>query len=114
MELIPEDMHPFMLEKWDEIQKGIGGVYETKVIKADGSIADCLVSHSKVEGMHEYLVILRDITESKKEREKLEKYVKELEKWHKVTIGREEKMIELKEEIKKLEKRLTKYNPSKE
>ncbi|MBC8204341.1 MAG: PAS domain S-box protein, partial [FCB group bacterium] len=66
IEFIPQEMHSFMDERWSELQRGIGGVFETKVIKKDGSIADCLVSHSVLKGMNEYLAILKDITELKR------------------------------------------------
>ena len=71
IEFIPEEMHSFVQEKWSEVQKGIGGSYETKVIKADGSIIDCLVSHSKLKGLDEYLAILKDIADHKRAEEAL-------------------------------------------
>jgi len=70
-EFIPSEMHAFMQDRWLEIQKGIGGTYETKVIKKGGSVVDCLVSHSKLEGQDEYLVILKDISERKRTEETL-------------------------------------------
>ncbi len=78
LEFIPQHLHDFMLKKWQEIQQGIGGVYETQVIKADGSIADCRVSHSKLEGRDEYVVALRDITEIKKAEEERRKLQEQL------------------------------------
>ncbi|MBI4289020.1 MAG: PAS domain S-box protein [Chloroflexi bacterium] len=71
LEFIPRDMRGYMQQKWEEIQTGVGGVYETKVIKADGSIADCLVSHSSLEGFDEYLAVIKDITERKRHEEEL-------------------------------------------
>ncbi len=59
------------------------------------------------------VVTFRDITERKQAEEKLKKYVKELEKWHNVTVDRELKMIELKKEIKDLEERMAGFsNPT--
>jgi len=66
-----------------------------------------------------YFLALSDITEIKKFREKLEEKVRgrteelrekieELERFQKMTMGRELKMVELKEEIEKLKKELEK------
>jgi len=67
-----------------------------------------------------YFLGIIDIRESKKLREELEqkvqertkelqKRVEELEKFHRLTIGREVKMIELKTEIKRLKEELKRY-----
>lgn len=50
----------------------------------------------------------RDITAQKKAEEEIKKRVEELEKFHKLVVGRELKMIELKKKIKKLEAKLSK------
>ena len=52
--------------------------------------------------------ISHDITERKKSDQALKKRTKELEKFHKVAVGRELKMIELKEKIKNMEKNFKK------
>jgi len=57
---------------------------------------------------------LRELTESldeqvKQRTKELQEKLEELEKFHKLTVGRELKMIDLKEEIKKLQKELEKY-----
>ncbi len=83
LEFIPPHLHQFMMKKWEELQQGIGGVYDTQVIKADGSIADCRVSHSKLTGRDEYLCILRDITELKRaeeEKRKLQEHLFQIQK----------------------------------
>ena len=71
LDFIPDYKKEFMLGKWKEISEGIAGTYETEVLKADGSIAYCLVSHSSVRGYEEFLVILKDITERKKAEDKI-------------------------------------------
>ena len=43
-----------------------------------------------------------DLTEIKKKEEELQEKMEELEKFNRLAVGRELKMIELKEEIKKL------------
>lgn len=70
-----------------------------------------------------YFASITDITEIKKFQESLEEQVKErtkelqdkireLEKFQKITVGRELKMIELKKEIEKLKEELEKYKPT--
>jgi len=50
--------------------------------------------------------IIRDITERKKMEEELQKKMHDLERFNKLAVGRELKMIELKKRIKELEARL--------
>lgn len=52
------------------------------------------------------MIILRDITERKNSENKLKEKIDELERWKKVTVDRELKMVELKSEIKELEAKL--------
>ncbi|MFH1722444.1 MAG: PAS domain S-box protein [Candidatus Altiarchaeota archaeon] len=52
--------------------------------------------------------ILRDVTDRKRAEEELNKRLSELERFQKVTVDRELKMIELKKKIKELEKQLGK------
>jgi len=72
LDAIPKELHPYMQRKWKEIQKGIPSVYETKVIKKDGSIINCLVSHAPLKGTDEYVAILKDISEYKRIQRELE------------------------------------------
>jgi len=50
-----------------------------------------------------YFISLFDLTKIKKTENELRERVEELEKFHKLTVGRELKMVELKEKIKELE-----------
>jgi len=70
-----------------------------------------------------YFASITDITEIKKFQESLEEQVKErtkelqdkireLEKFNRLAVGRELKMIELKKEIEKLKEELEKYKPT--
>jgi PAS domain S-box-containing protein len=54
----------------------------------------------------EVIHIVRDITHPKQEHEELQQRVDELEHFHKLTIGRELRMVELKRKIKELENKL--------
>jgi len=65
---------------------------------------------STVSTEEEYLghtIVLRDVTERKKAEEKLKRHVEELERWQRLTVDREMRMIELKRRIKELEAELS-------
>ena len=104
-------------------------IYETKLIRKDASIVpvEFNAGRGTYEGRPADYVLIRDFTERKKTEEKilrgteelaqantrlmdvqveLEKKIGELESFNKLAVGRELKMIELKERIKGLEKRL--------
>jgi len=53
-------------------------------------------------------IVLRDVTDRRNVQEELRARINELEKWQKLTVGREIKMIELKKQVKELEKSLEK------
>jgi len=56
------------------------------------------------------LISRKELEEKIKEAiEELQKKVEELEKFHRLTVGRELKMIELKKEIERLKEELKKY-----
>ena len=60
----------------------------------------------------EYLgatIVLRDITDRRQVQEELKARLEELEKWQRLTVGREIKMIELKKQIKELESDIKTY-----
>jgi transcriptional regulator with PAS, ATPase and Fis domain len=58
-----------------------------------------IIKDGKVMGA---VVTFRDITERKKARKELEERMEDLERFSRLTIDREEKMIQLKEEINNL------------
>lgn len=68
MKVIPQDMEEFMLERWKEVQSGMGFPYETKIITKNGEIRYLYVSHAhtEIKGKRKYVVIVKDISEFKR------------------------------------------------
>lgn len=62
---IPEHQKEFIIEKWRELNEGIPGIFETEIIKADGTPMHCLISSSTVEGFDEFLISIKDNSERK-------------------------------------------------
>jgi len=58
----------------------------------------------EIDGKKRILAQAKDITEIKKTQEELKKRLEELQKWKKFTVGRELRMKELKEQIRKIKK----------
>ena len=65
--------------------------------------ATVLLTRMEIDGKQFLQATVRDISEQKKREEEFKNKVEELEKINKIMIGRELKMVELKEKIKKLE-----------
>ena len=123
IEFVVEDERPGVMESWiGEAIKGIPGTYETKIIKADGAIADVFYSFSLLKEYKEVLVVMKDITERKQAEEELKRHrehleelvgdrTKELEEKNaeldramKMFVGRELTIKNLQERIRSLEK----------
>jgi PAS domain S-box-containing protein len=83
--------------------------YEIEVIKKDRNLlnvevtASAIIENGKPTGT---MAIIRDITLRKREADAIRKKNEELERFAKLTIGREEAMIQLKKRIAELEKKL--------
>ncbi len=71
MDLVPSEFKEFMIEKWKELNAGIGSSYEIKLIRSDGSLIDCIISQSVLKGFDEFLIFLKDNTERKRAEERL-------------------------------------------
>ncbi|MDD5129447.1 MAG: PAS domain S-box protein [Candidatus Omnitrophica bacterium] len=84
--------------------------FETKQRCRDGEIKDISVTAQilNILGRSVYYCIWRDISERKKTEEEIAKRARELEIFYKASIGREERIIELKKEIEYLRKELNK------
>jgi PAS domain S-box-containing protein len=85
--------------------------YEYTLIARNGKRIDALQTSKLIEygGDTALLGIITDISERKKAEDKLQDNIIELEKWQKLTVGREIRMTDLKMEIEELKKRLGKY-----
>lgn len=84
--------------------------WQHKKITGEEFSATVLLSRIKMDDKYSLQATVRDITEQKEIEEKLKKYTLELERFNKLAIGRELKMVELKKEIEELKKRLTHKN----
>jgi PAS domain S-box-containing protein len=78
--------------------------FESAHFRKDGSImpVEVHVRMIKMDGRDLILNATRDITERKKAEEELKKELTELQRFYKVTMGREDRILELKKEIKEL------------
>ena len=89
-------------EKIEELKKAKEGLEEARTVLEIKVEARTKELKELSEGLEE---------EVKRRTAEVQERVEELERFHKLMVGRELKMIELKEEIKKLTKELEKYKP---
>jgi PAS domain S-box-containing protein len=66
LEIVPDHQKESILEKWSEVNDGISGTYETQLIKADGTLMDCLISQSPTEGLDGFIMVIHNISDRKK------------------------------------------------
>ncbi len=109
-DLTPIEWH----KKTEEMDKhvlkdGYSEVYEKEIVRKDGRIIPVelrkyLIKESgKTKGMWSFV---RDISERKQSENEIIEKIKTLEKYKNLTVGRELRIIELKEKVKKLEEKL--------
>ncbi len=82
MKVFPVDMEDFMLDRFNDIQKGNETPYETKIITKSKEIKYLYVSHSHgvIKGIRKYIVVIKNVTENKKLEQQLKEYHEKLEK----------------------------------
>jgi PAS domain S-box-containing protein len=87
------------------IENGKAMEIKTQWHKKSGELADVVVDAVVIDigGEKHYLGLIKDITNSKKTELEVEKKVKELENLNRFMVGRELKMVELKNKISELE-----------
>ncbi len=64
LETIDPKYTEFMMNRWNEVQAGESGTYETVMVKKDGTRKNLLVSHNNVEinGQQKYVAIIKDVS----------------------------------------------------
>jgi len=64
LETIDPEYIEFMINRWNEVQSGENGTYETVMVKKDGTRKNLLVSHNNVEinRQQKYVAIIKDIS----------------------------------------------------
>ena len=70
-----------------------------------------LILQPVVSGEDEILTIVRDITERKRAEQELKQKMEELERFNRLAVGRELRMIELKRQVNELSEQLGKEPP---
>jgi PAS domain S-box-containing protein len=83
-------------------------VFETRHRCKDGSIFDVEVCATgvRIDGEQLVFCVTRDITERKQAERKMLAQLDELRRWQEVTLGREDRVLELKREVNQLRERL--------
>lgn len=64
-EFVAPEHRDFMLEKWEEMKKGIFRPYEIEVRKEDGLVRNLLLTSGPIRGTDRYVIVQRDVTEFK-------------------------------------------------
>lgn len=97
-----------MIADAEKITKG-RGEFETLLIPKEGKSKHVIVSYVFLEDYDEYIVFIKDIEKIKEYEKELKRRVNELEVFMKAEVDRELKIIELKNRIKELERKLEEY-----
>ncbi len=98
-----------MEEELRRLKRGKRSRYEAFLITTEGEKVPVMVSGTPLMEGEEYkgsIAVFTDIRELKAKEEELKAKVAELEKWYRLTVDRELKMIELKNRIRELEEKL--------
>jgi len=111
--ILPKDQIPKVIKRLAQHALGKSvKAEELELLRKDGKRRSIEVTGNILRLKDKILVlgIVRDITERKRIENELKRKNEALEKFRKMIVGRELKMIELKNKIKKLEEQLEKNN----
>ena len=105
-DFVNEENKKIFHEQVELRNRGITNAYEVALSRPDGSHVFCIFNSTplydeKNEKIGAFAMVT-DITARKKGEEELQQNLKDLERFSSMAVGREEKMIELKEEINEL------------
>ncbi|MBU0503524.1 MAG: PAS domain-containing protein [Candidatus Omnitrophota bacterium] len=109
IDIHPKEDLPYILGQFErQVRKEIAVAKDLPVKRKNGSVFYADVSSSIIilAGRTYLLEIFRDVTERKKTDEEAQKHLLELEIFYKASIGREERIMELKKQVAELEKKL--------
>jgi len=79
--------------------------YEFRLIDKNKNVKNIFLTVDLISGTKKSVASLMDITERKQIEQEIKKRNEELEKFNKIAVGRELRMVELKKKIKKLEEK---------
>jgi P-type Cu+ transporter len=85
----------------DDLKSGKSFLSEREMIRKDGSLVSVEISAKQLSNGF-FQGIVRDISERKQTEEKILNQLKELQRWQKVTMGREDRNQQLKQEVNEL------------
>lgn len=111
---VSSEYKEMLVERVKKRLKGeaVPGKYEIDILSKDGSIIPVEINASLIEyeGRPADMAIIRDITERLQTEKELQERINELETFYRTTLGREERVIELKQEVNGLLEQLGKNN----
>jgi len=105
-DFVDEENKKIFLEQIELRKQGVSSAYEVALSRPDGSHVDCLLNVSPLFDENNERIgafaMVTDITERKKAELELKERLDELEQFSRLVVGREVKMIGLKEEVNQL------------
>ena len=105
-EFLDEENQAILSKQMQLRERGIVSGYEIAYLRPDGTKVPCILSATPLLDTAGHKIgsfaMVTDITERKQAEEELRRNIEDLERFSKMAVGREERMIELKNEINNL------------